>query len=93
MSQKLNDGMHHIVGEAYGDDETSPTLFVWVKNGRIESVSIHTNGHHALNTQITTPQNVNTKKTTRQHTVQYREEIGGHVDTLKVVELTYEEVA
>ena len=91
MSEQLNDGMHYIKGE--GHDETSPSLFVWVKNGRIESVSIHTNGHNSLNTSITTPQNVKTQKNTRKHTVQYSQEVGGHVDTLKVVELTYEEVA
>ena len=79
MSEKLNDGMHHIYGEARSDDETSPSLFVWVKNGRIESVSIHTNGHNSLMTQITTPENVKTKKNTRKHTVQYSQECGGHV--------------
>jgi len=86
MSIELEDGYHYIKSE----DLYSPSMTVWVKDGRIKSINVHTHGSIDLETMLITPQNIKTKKATRKHTIKH--DIGD-VSKINSVRLTHEEVA
>ena len=83
MSIELEDGYHYIKSE----DLYSPSMTVWVKDGRIKSINVHTQGSLDLETMLITPQNIKTKKATKKHTIQHYK---GPVSRIKSVRLTHE---
>lgn len=86
MSIELENGYHHIKGE----ELHSPSLTIWVKDGKIKSVNVHSKGCVDLETLLITPQNIKTKTSTKKHTVRHE---WGDVSKIKSVRLTHEEVA
>ena len=87
MTHRLQDGYHYVRGMANGLDDT--TLTIWVQDGLIEAVNIHTKGNQDLRADIYTPQNVKTRKNTTKQTTNHSD---GTTSKNNVVQLTFEEV-
>jgi len=83
MSIKLENGYHVIRAEESG----SPALSVWVHDGEIKVVNVHTRESVDLETVLYTPQNVKTRKSTAKQTTNHD---FGKVSKSNVVTLTQE---
>lgn len=86
MSIKLENGYHTIRAAKLG----SPALTVWVQDGEITVVNVHTRQSLDLETVLYTPQNVKTRKSTSKQTTHHAFD---RVSKNNVVTLTQEEVA
>ena len=83
MSIELEDGYHMLRTTELG----SPSLTVWVENGEIKVVNVHTRESVDLETVLYTPQNVKTRKSTAKQTTNHD---FGKVSKSNVVTLTQE---